>query len=115
MQIFEKWRVADTTKLEGSELAEFEQDREESNRRYNEAFDVVLSHTSTDELDAFWAAFGGESASDQAASNLGDVFPAGDSTDVGLQTFANPMHYHEPSERQAEPESKFEPVGETVL
>eukprot|EP00935_MAST-01C_sp_MAST-1C-sp1_P002848 g2848.t1 len=59
-EIFEKWRVVDTPALSGDRLAEFERDREESNRRYDYAFQVVLSHTSSVELNAFWSIFGGE-------------------------------------------------------
>ena len=42
-EIFEKWRVVDTPALSGDRLAmraEFERDREESNRRYDYAFQV---------------------------------------------------------------------------
>ena len=52
-QIFENWRVVDTAKLSGERLANFERDREESNRRYDHAFNVVLSHTSALELQEF--------------------------------------------------------------
>ena len=60
-QIFEKWRMVDTAKLGGARsrsksnarLAEFERDREESNRRYDHAFKVVLSYTSALELQEF--------------------------------------------------------------
>ena len=46
--------MVDTSKLVGERLAEFEQDRAESNRRYGHAFSVVLSHTSAIELEEFW-------------------------------------------------------------
>ena len=46
--------MVDTSKLVGERLAEFEQDRAESNRRYDHAFSVVLSHTSAIELEEFW-------------------------------------------------------------
>jgi hypothetical protein len=39
-EIFEKWRVVDTTKVRDKRLVEFESDEEESNRRYSEAFQV---------------------------------------------------------------------------
>ena len=39
-------RVVDTSTLRGERLDEFELDRRESNRRYDRAFQVVLSHTS---------------------------------------------------------------------
>ena len=45
--------MVDTSKLVGERLAEFEQDRAESNRRYDHAFSVVLSHTSALELQEF--------------------------------------------------------------
>ena len=57
-EIFEKWRVVDTAALGGEAAAEFEADKAESNRRYDEAFDAVLTHTSEAELEAFWAPFG---------------------------------------------------------
>ena len=56
-KIFEKWRVGDTSKLTGKRLVEFEQDRKESNRRYDEAFNIVLSHTPDIELREFWQLF----------------------------------------------------------
>ena len=56
-KIFEKWRVCDTSKLTGKRLVEFEQDRKESNRRYDEAFNIVLSHTPDIELREFWQLF----------------------------------------------------------
>ena len=44
-EIFEKWRIVDTAGLTGERLAEYDRDRTESNRRYDEAFKVVLSHS----------------------------------------------------------------------
>ena len=70
----------DTSSLVGERLAEFERDRAESNRRYNHAFQVVLSHTSVVELDEFWRLFA--TASDQG---LG-----GDETDLDF-VGENPM------------------------
>ena len=55
--------MVDTAKLRGDRLAEFERDREESNRRYDHAFRVVLSHTSAVELEEFWQLF--SSSTDQ--------------------------------------------------
>ena len=49
--------MVDTARLSGKRLAEFERDREESNRRYDHAFQVVLSHTSALELEEFWRLF----------------------------------------------------------
>ena len=57
-EIFEKWRVIDTAALDGAKLEEFEADRAESNRRYDEAFRSVLAHTTKSELRAFWQPFG---------------------------------------------------------
>ena len=45
--------MVDTARLSGERLAEFERDRHESNRRYDYAFSVVLSHTSALELQEF--------------------------------------------------------------
>ena len=56
--VFEKWRVQDTSQLQGERKAEFEQDKAESNRRYDEAFQDTVAQTSKAELDAFWKAFG---------------------------------------------------------
>jgi hypothetical protein len=56
-ELFEKWRIVDTTKLEGERLTELERDLKESNRRYTQAYQVVLSHTSAIELHAFWKLF----------------------------------------------------------
>jgi hypothetical protein len=53
-EIFEKWRIVDTAGLVGERLAEYDRDRTESNRRYNEAFKAVLSHTSALERQEFW-------------------------------------------------------------
>ena len=49
--------MVDTAKLTGERLEEFETDKAESNRRYDHAFSVVLSHTSTMELQEFWRLF----------------------------------------------------------
>ena len=49
--------MVDTARLSGERLAEFETDKAESNRRYDHAFSVVLSHTSTMELQEFWRLF----------------------------------------------------------
>jgi hypothetical protein len=57
-QIFEKWRATQTSQLQGKRQAEFEQDKAESNRRYDEAFQDVQAHTSETELGVFWGAFG---------------------------------------------------------
>ena len=56
--------MVDTARLSGERLAEFERDREESNRRYDLAFQVVLSHTSSIELDEFWRLFSTSMASE---------------------------------------------------
>ena len=78
-EIFEKWRAVDTAKLSPTKQAEFEADKQESNRRYDAAFDEVLAHTSDAELSAFWSAFGAESR-DKAW------------TTITLQPQSNPMH-----------------------
>ena len=49
--------MVDTARLSGERLADFELDREESNRRYDHAFEVVRSRTSRVELDEFWRLF----------------------------------------------------------
>ena len=78
-EIFEKWRVVDTAKLSPAKQAEFEADKQESNRRYDAAFDEVLAHTSDAELSAFWSAFSAESRDKPW-------------TMVTLQPQNNPMH-----------------------
>ena len=78
-QIFENWRVVDTAKLSGERLVDFERDREESNRRYNHAFKVVLSHTSADELQEFSKLVGlvdGVSVVAEARTESGSSSPA---------------------------------------
>merc|ERR1712072_1212148 len=57
-EIFEKWRIEDTTKLKGDKLEEFNSDKLESNRRYNAAFGDVVRHTSKAEMAAFFEPFG---------------------------------------------------------
>jgi hypothetical protein len=57
-EIFEKWRVRDTQSLKGGEAIAYREDLLESNQRYGKAFDIVLSHTSPAELEAFWKPFG---------------------------------------------------------
>ena len=79
LEIFEKWRVVDTAKLSPAKQAEFDEDKQESNRRYDAAFAEVLAHTSDAELSAFWSAFGAESR-DKAWKTL------------TLQQQSNPMH-----------------------
>ena len=71
--------MVDTAKLSPAKQAEFEADKQESNRRYDAAFDEVLAHTSDAELSAFWSAFGAESR-DKAW------------TTITLQPQSNPMH-----------------------
>eukprot|EP00935_MAST-01C_sp_MAST-1C-sp1_P000111 g111.t1 len=56
-EIFEKWRVIDCDNLEGEQLAEYERDMQESNRRFDQAFRQVLSHTSQFELQEFGKLF----------------------------------------------------------
>jgi hypothetical protein len=58
-EIFEKWRSIDVSKLSKEERIEYDQDIQESRRRYDCAFDAVLSKTSNAELESFWDAFGG--------------------------------------------------------
>ena len=82
--------MVDTTKLNGNRRAEFERDREESNRRYDHAFRVVLSHTSSYELKEFWRLF---STSQQEPNNPagGDSWSAsrkGSKFDI-----SNPMNH----------------------
>ena len=57
-EIFEKWRVVDTSTLSSEKRAEFEEDKAESNRRYDAAFSTVLSRTSDAEMASFWEPFG---------------------------------------------------------
>ena len=52
-----QWRVRDVMKLAPEEKAEYEADVTESNRRYDQAFVAVLSHTSEAEQTAFWQPF----------------------------------------------------------
>jgi hypothetical protein len=54
--------VVDTTKLHGEQLNEFAAHQRESNRRYNEAFEVVLLHTPAAEMSEFWRLFGEDEA-----------------------------------------------------
>ena len=61
--------MVDTARLSGERLADFELDREESNRRYDHAFAVVLSHTSAVELDEFWRLFSTTSVASEVHSN----------------------------------------------
>ena len=84
-QIFEKWRVADKTELRGERLAEFNRDREESNRRYNNAFEVVLSHTSAVELEEFRKLFARPTTSE--ADKVDSAGPA----EAADTTYENPM------------------------
>ena len=79
LEIFEKWRVVDTAKLSPAKQAEFEADKQESNRRYDAAFDEVLAHTSDAELSAFWSAFG-----DKSRDKVWNT--------ITLQPQSNPMH-----------------------
>ena len=58
---FDQWRVVDTTKLHGKRRDEFERDQAESNRRYDQAFSIVLAHTSPIELREFWRLFSSDS------------------------------------------------------
>ena len=57
-EIFEKWRIEDTSKLKGDKLEEFNSDKLESNRRYDAAFGDVVRHTSKAEMAAFFEPFG---------------------------------------------------------
>jgi hypothetical protein len=57
-EIFEKWRIEDTSKLKGDKLEEFNSDKLESNRRYDAAFGDVVRHTSKAEIAAFFEPFG---------------------------------------------------------
>jgi hypothetical protein len=50
--IFELWRGRDTTKLDPRELEQYEADKVESNRRYDQAWDEVESRTSPPEAEA---------------------------------------------------------------
>ena len=52
--------MVDTATLSPEKQAEFENDKRESNRRYDAAFDEVLSHTTEAEWSTFWVAFGAE-------------------------------------------------------
>ena len=58
VDIYEKWRVVDTTKLSEERRAQYESDKAESNRRYDGAFVRGLRHTTQAEINAFWEAFG---------------------------------------------------------
>ena len=77
--------MVDTAKLRGERLAEFEREREESNRRYDQAFAVVLSHTSAVELEEFWHLFSTDVTSDQHddAQNNDSVVRAWSKSAVG--------------------------------
>jgi hypothetical protein len=57
-EIFEKWRVKDTTKLGMLELEEYEQDKRESSRRYYSAWYNTAAHTTDSSFRAFWQPFG---------------------------------------------------------
>ena len=93
--------MVDTAKLSGERLAEFERDREESNRRYDHAFEVVLSHTSAVELEEFWRLFATSSGtldphdanpafhSNPMAEGWSKSVVGGEVTDLG-GVFANP-------------------------
>jgi hypothetical protein len=59
-EIFEKWRVRDTTKLTEEEEAVYETDKRESNHRYLTAFIKVQHRTKRSEHKAFWKPFGVE-------------------------------------------------------
>merc|ERR1711865_1028220 len=48
-EIFEKWRVRDTRSLLPAEEEGYRRDKAESVRRYNDAWQLVLSHTSRTE------------------------------------------------------------------
>ena len=69
-QIFEKWRVVDTEILTSDKREEYEADLQESNRRYDQAFNAVLSHTSKVELESFWGSFGSPDATCLSGLNL---------------------------------------------
>jgi hypothetical protein len=56
-EIFERWRTVDTRGLTEEREREYQADLKESNRRYRNAFDAVLSHTPKYELDEFWLFF----------------------------------------------------------
>jgi hypothetical protein len=76
--------------LTGDRLVECDRDREESNRRYDEAFKVVLSHTSTLELHEFWKLFAMEPG--DGAAQLGEFRhkEQGDGFGVGIGTLFSP-------------------------
>ena len=44
-EIFELWRVEDTTKLHGNKLAKFNSHKAESNRRYNSGYAMPFSRS----------------------------------------------------------------------
>jgi hypothetical protein len=57
-EIFEKWRVKDTTKLGLLELEEYEEDKRESSRRYYSAWYNTAARTTHSSFRAFWMPFG---------------------------------------------------------
>jgi hypothetical protein len=103
--------VVKTSALAGGRRAEFERDKVESNRRYDMAFDLVLSHTTPAEQEAFWRPFGvgveGDKRSGASARHLEDaewkpVRPLNDAVAV-----ENPMKQQQ---RGQPPQLELEPT-----
>jgi hypothetical protein len=55
--IFEVWRNRELLQLSAEEKLEYEADKQESNRRYKQAWEEVESRTSAKEVDKFWELF----------------------------------------------------------
>jgi hypothetical protein len=55
--IFECWRNRELQKLSKEEKVEYEADKRESNRRYNQAWEKVESRANSREVEAFWEPF----------------------------------------------------------
>jgi hypothetical protein len=104
-QIFEKWRIEDTSKLKGDKLKEFNSDKLESNRRYDAAFGDVVRHTSKAEISAFFEPFGVTGAisftePEQPAPEQHrqwSMKSAAHTNDAARPTTVNPIHRQLPS------------------
>jgi hypothetical protein len=95
-EIFEKWRIEDTSKLQGDKLEEFNSDKLESNRRYDAAFGNVGRHTSKAEIAAFFEPFGVTGniaffATDDVSSSAAGQVKDGHGGLHAHQLFTNPI------------------------
>ena len=117
--------MVDTARLSGERLAGFERDREESNRRYDHAFNVVLSHTSAVELEEFWRLFATSSImldphdadtafhSNPMAKGWSKSVVGGEGADLG-DVFANPTSTFEGENPLALAGETNEPMAKSV-